>query len=185
MVDVSRVRTSWTGFRGAPGVTTMYFLDTATCVESLHAFWTSMAGDLPGDVVIQVEDSGDIIDSETGDLTGSWVSDAVDPINGAGGNGYAAPVGACIDWLTSTIANHKRLRGRTFVVPLDAGGFSADGSPKDTLVTHFEAYGETLISEQSTSFVVWHRGTGTNGSVGLVTSAHVPDMAAVLRSRRD
>jgi hypothetical protein len=90
-----------------------------------------------------------------------------------------------IDWLTSTIANHKRLRGRTFVVPIDNGGFSGDGTPKDTLVTAFEAYGATLIEEQSTSFVVWHRGTGTNGSVGLVTSAHVPDMAAVLRSRRD
>ena len=185
MVDISRVRSAWTGFRGAPGVTTMYFLDTATVVESLHAFWTSMAGDLPGDVVIQVEDSGDILDSETGELTGTWVSDPVDPVNGVGGSGYSAPSGLVIDWLTSTIADGKRLRGRTFVVPTDAGGTSSDGTPKDTVVTAFETYGATLIEEQSTSFVVWHRGTGTNGSVGLITSAHVPDMFAVLRSRRD
>lgn len=185
MVNISRVRSTWSGFLGAPGVTTLYSLDTLTFVTDLQVFWESMAGDLPTGVSIQVEAAGDVIDSATGNLVSQWVANEVPVVEGAGGNGYAAPVGACIDWLTETIANHKRLRGRSFIVPLDAGAFTGDGTLNGTLIGHLEEYATAFIESQSTSFVIWHRGTGTNGSVGLVTSAHVPDLAAVLRSRRD
>jgi hypothetical protein len=163
----------------------MYFLDTATAVESVHEFWVSLEADLPNDVHIQVEDSGDVLDSETGDLTGTWVSDGVDIVDGGASTGYSAASGAVVDWLTSTIADSKRLRGKSFIVPLAGGAYTAAGVLNSTFVTALEAYGATLISTQSTSFVVWHRGTGTNGSVGLITSAHVPNTVAVLRSRRD
>lgn len=166
-------------------MTTMYFVDTATAVESVHAFWASMSGDIPPDVDIQVENVGDTIDSATGVLTGAWAADPVAVVHCGGGGIYAAPVGAVIDWLTSTIANGKRLRGRTFLVPLSFDRFQADGTLEDNTRDSIQAYGETLISEQSDSFCIWHRGTGSDGSTGIVTSAHVPDMAAVLRSRRD
>jgi hypothetical protein len=63
--------------------------------------------------------------------------------------------------------------------------FQSDGSygtaPRATL----QSAADALIASQSASFVVYHRGTGSDGTNGLVTSAFVPDMAAVLRSRRD
>lgn len=198
MVDLSRVRASWSGFNGGPGVSTFYTTSTDTIVESLHAFFTSMAGDLPGDVNIQVEDTGDIIDSVTGELLDTWVSDPVSPVVGGGGNGYAAPAGAVINWLTSTVLDGHRVRGKTFIVPLDAGGFTIDGSLNNTLIGHFESYANTLISEQSATFMVWHRPAAAvaaqggrparaahAGGVGLITSCKVPDLAAVLKSRRD
>jgi hypothetical protein len=163
----------------------MYFTDTDTAVASVHAFWLDMAPELPGDVTVQVESSGDILDDATGDLIDTWVSDPVDPVHCSGPGTYAAPAGACIDWLTATIANHRRLRGRTFLVPLIAADFDADGSLNDRVHTALKSFGDTLIAAQSASFVIWHRGTGTTGSSGLVTSCVVPDMAVILRSRRD
>lgn len=163
----------------------MYFLDTATAVESVHAFFTSLAGVIPTDVTIQVESTGDVLDSETGDLTGYWVADPAEAVNCTGDTPYAAPVGAVINWLTSTIGPHRRLRGKSFIVPICGANFDVDGSLNSTMQSTLKAYGDTLIEEQSTSFVVWHRGTGTDGTTGLVTSCAVPDIAAVLRSRRD
>lgn len=185
MGDISRVRSTWTGFLGAPGVTTMYFVDTSTAVESVHAFWASMSGDIPGDVDIQVESAGDTIESTTGALTGAWVSDPVAVVHCGGSGVYAAPVGACVDWLTGTIAHGRRLRGRSFIVPITASSFQSDGTLLDAFKDNLTTYATTLITEQSASFCIWHRGTGSDGSTGIVTSAHVPDMAAVLRSRRD
>jgi len=185
MTELYRVRSAWTGFIGGPGVSTMYFLDVATAVASVHTFWTDILAKLPSDVHIQVENSGDIIDDATGDMTGAWSSDAVAVVNGTDSGEYAAPCGACVNWLTEDIAAGRRLRGRTFVVPLAAGAFQADGSINNTFLALLQSSADALIAAQSTSFVVWHRGTGTDGSNGLITASKVNDRVAVLTSRRD
>jgi len=183
--DIYRVRSAWTGFIGAPGVTTMYFLDVATAVAAIHTFWTDIHTYLQDDTHIQVENAGDIIDDATGELTGAWTAEAVTEVTGTISDAYAAPVGAVVNWLTDTIADGRRLRGKTFLVPMANRTFAADGTlatdPRAMLVTA----GNAFIEAQSTSFVVWHRGSGSDGSAGLVTSCTVPDRAAVLRSRRD
>ena len=185
MTEIYRLRSAWTGFVGGPGVTTMYFLDTATAVASVHTFWNDIKAQIPSDVTITVEPSGDIIEDSTGALTGTWTSDASTPITCTGDGEYAAPVGGVINWLTETIGPHRRLKGRSFIVPTTGNMFQNDGSygtaPRATL----QSAADALIAAQSTSFVVYHRGTGSDGTNGLVTSAFVPDMAAVLRSRRD
>ena len=185
MTDIYRVRSVWSGFPGGPGVTTMFFLDVATAVASVHTFWTDISDRLPLDVHVQVQNVGDIINDETGDMTGAWSAESVTVVNGASDNPYAAPVGACINWLTETIAHARRLRGRTFIVPISNQDFQSDGSLGAAPRADILAAAEALIESQSLSFVVWHRGTGTDGSNGLITAATVPDKAVVLRSRRD
>src|SRR5665811_2634543 len=108
------------GWTGAPGVSTFYFVDTATAVDSVRAFFQAMSGDIPSGIDIQVESSGDTLESTTGALTGTWIADPVEVVHCGGGGTYAAPAGAVVDWLTSTIAAGRRLRGRTFIVPLTA-----------------------------------------------------------------
>lgn len=185
MADIYRVRSIWSGFSGGPGVSTMFFLDVATAVASVHTFWTDLVGQFPDDVHIQVENSGDIIDDATGDLTGAWSADAVASVNGSSGGVYSAPSGAVVDWLTETITDHRRLRGRTFLVPVISDVYASDGTLDSGHMATILAAAEALVAAQSTSFVIWHRGSGSDGSNGLITAARVPDMAAVLRSRRD
>jgi len=163
----------------------MYFVDVATAVASVHAFWLDCAPLIAGGAQLQVENFGDILDSTTGALTDTWTADPVAVVSAGGGGPYSAPSGLVIDWLTQTVAHKKRLRGKTFVVPITRDAYDSDGSLTSDVVTQMESYGGDLIATQSNSFVIWHRGTGTDGSTGLVTSCHVPDMAAILRSRRD
>ena len=163
----------------------MYFLDTATAVESLHTFWGAIQALIPADVDLQVENAGDIIEDTTGALTGAWTATPVAVVSGSSGDRYAAPAGAVVNWLTETIGGGRRLRGRTFLVPLASGRFQNDGSVDDDGRVIIQEAATALIAEQSASFVIWHRGTGSNGSDGLVTAARVSDMVAVLTSRRD
>lgn len=185
MVDISRVRTAWTGFVGAPGVTTMYFYDTATAVDSVHTFFNNIQTYLPSDVHLQVENVGDVIDDATGNLVDTWTSDSVGEVTGSDGGSYAAPAGAVVDWLTNTIGAHRRLRGRSFIVPLADACYQSDGTLDTTHRAGIQSAASGLVEAQSASFCVWHRGVGGAGSSGLVTSAFVPDLVAILRSRRD
>jgi hypothetical protein len=154
-------------------------------VASLHTLWNDLAPKLPSDVSIQVENTGDIIEDTTGDLTGAWSATAVAVVNGGDGGIYAAPVGAVIDWNTETIVHARRLRGRTFLVPLAGNNFEDDGSLATSPMGVIQTAADAFIASQSASFVIWHRGTGSDGSNGLVLTSKVPDLAAILRSRRD
>jgi hypothetical protein len=90
-----------------------------------------------------------------------------------------------VDWITDTITNRRRLRGRTFLVPIAGNAYQTNGTLYDSARTALQTAATAFVAAQSTSFVIYHRGTGSDGSNGLVTSAFVPDMIAVLRSRRD
>jgi hypothetical protein len=185
MPEIYRVRTGWTGFIGGPGVTTMYFLDVATAVASVHTFWSELLSRFPTDVHLQVENVGDIIEDSTGEMTGAWSADAVGSLTGTGDGNYAAPAGCVVNWLTDTVTAGRRLRGKTFLVPLAGGTYDGDGSIGAASLSAIQAAADALVVGQSTSFVVWHRGSGTDGSNGLVTSAKVNDFTAVLTTRRD
>ena len=186
MGDLYRVRSVWTGFLGGPGVSTMYFVDVATAVNSVDTFWRAIADRLPEDVHIQVENAGDVIDDATGDLTDSWSSDATEGIDGTAAGSYSAPAGIVVDWLTATVLDGRRVRGRTFIVPMSAGGYDTNGTPSAAFITDIQNAADELVLAQSSSFYIWHRpGGGHPGGSAQVTSAHVPDFTAVLRSRRD
>lgn len=198
MTQLFRQRTVLTGFPGGPGVATMYFLDVATAIESVSALWGTLSNNMPTDVIITPERTGDIIEDTTGALVGQWQGGVVTAHQGANGGAYAAPAGAVLSWRTSTVLDGKRVRGRTFVVPLGAGAYEANGSLVGGFITGAVAAGTQFILEQSASAVIWHRpykgraATATRparpahlGGHGLITECRVPDLAAVLRSRRD
>lgn len=198
MTTLLRQRTILSGFQGGPGVATMYFLDVATAIESVSRFWSSLTAILPNTVHITPERTGDTIEDTTGALTGSWIGGVVTASAGQNPGAYSAPSGAVVDWRTATVLDGKRLRGRTFVVPLAAGAYQDDGTLGAGAIGTIQAAATQFIVEQSNSAVVWHRpykgraAVGTLparpahlGGHGLITASRVPDLAAVLRSRRD
>src|SRR5665811_735556 len=118
MTNINRMRATWTGFTGGPGVSTFYGLVSGASLPDLRAFFLAIAPMLPSTVTIQVEDYGDVIEDTTGALVGSWTDSPVLPVVGSDPTQYPAPAGCVVNWLTSTVLDGHRARGRTFIVPL-------------------------------------------------------------------
>jgi hypothetical protein len=146
---------------------------------------------LPAGLNITVPGAGDTIDDATGNLTGVWAAATPNAIVGTGYPNNFAGVGACVGWTTGQIVTgasgraHK-LRGRTFMVPLQANAADPTGTLADADLTNLRACAAALMGAGGLG--VWHRPTtkgGSNGSSGAVISFKVRDKVAFLSSRRD
>lgn len=198
MPNIHRVRVAWTGFPGAPGVSTFYALNGTTFIPHLQIFLTGVAGQMPNDVTLQIENTGDIIEAVSGDLMGSWAGAAQTPIVGSQSGAYSAPTGAVVNWLTGDVLDGHRLRGKTFLVPLANSAYDLTGSLGAEPLGAYRDYARSLSEDYDPNFVVWHRPraakaadgsrpavTARAGGYSVVTGSSVPDECVVLRSRRD
>lgn len=192
---IDRIKVTWTGFQGAPGVSTFYSLNAYNDLTQLHTFFAAVAGMLPADVRISFSGTGDILDETTGALTGSYAWDTPADVVGTNASDYAAPVGMIVDWETGVVQDGHRLRGKTFLVPLSGDMFATDGTPDASAVGTLQGAAAALA--ENGDLVVWHRPraakpevsipavTSRAGGYASISSATVPDLAAVLTSRRD
>jgi len=198
MTELHRVRTHFFDFQGGPGICTMYALDVDTFLTDLSTMWSAFVGYMPTGLNVAVEASGDLIEDTTGEITGAWTSDPATLRTGTRDGVYSAPAGGCINWLTSTIVDGRRLRGRTFVVPLGFNTTDASGQLASAVHTTLVNASTDFKNAQDASFVVWHRPVEAKaatahseevvaraGGHGLVTGVKVMPGVAVLRSRRD
>jgi len=187
MVNINRVRIAWSGFIGSPGVSTFYCLDPLPFRAALWTFMQAFAGSLPSDVTLTMEPEGDVLDPLTGDVVNSYTDPNVYTCPGTGGTGaYAAPVGVVAHWLTGTIINGHRLRGRTYIVPTKGSLFDFTGTVNPTDLAAIRSWCVTLVTSAAANFIVWSRPTAVHaGGYAVVTGSSVPDLAAVLTSRRD
>lgn len=192
MGTMQRVRVILSGFPGGPGVSTFYFIDAATALPALHAFWDQCVGNMPTTVQAQVQNTGDVVSDVDGSLTGSWSGPAQLPLSGVRAGSYAAPSGLCVTWGTNVILDHHHVRGRTFVVPLGGACYQSDGSLDNAVVTSLETAAFNLITAPTGNLLVWHRPrkatatlTAHPGSQVEVVSGVIRDKVVVLRSRRD
>jgi hypothetical protein len=193
MANIAEIQVSWSGFPGAPGVSTFYS-DAAASIPlaSLRTFFDAIKTRFPSSVTWSFPGVGDIFDSGTGALIGSWTQAA--PANlvatGSAGN-WVGPAGAVVNWQSSTIVppvppkvSGHRLRGRTFLVPFDTNQFD-NGSLVGLTVTNVQTAADALVTAAGADLRLWHRPiAGAGGVAGSIVSAKVPDLAAVLRSRR-
>lgn len=203
MTSVERMRVLWTGFKGGPGVSTLYFNDAASAQGDVGSLFSALTSSIPAPVVLQVEAFGDTITVEDGAITGTWVGTPTTPMPCTTTGPYPGPAGGLIEWKTAGVVARRRVSGKTFLVPLDNGQFGADGTLLDTFVTALITAAQGLVAAQSGNFKVWARpqiaeGAFTDrkgvvhparaaraGSIHDVLGARVPDKAVVLRSRRD
>lgn len=185
----------WNGFAGAPGYTNLHFLhpDTpsqadldATAVK-VKTFLQTIAPYLPSTASISYPGTMDKLDTGTGELLDVFNIPVQATTSGASGSAYSAAVGACVNWQATGIVNGRRLRGRTFLVPL-AGAFQTDGTLDTSFLSTLRTAATTFATSTSgLDISVWHRPSpgGSDGAAGEVVSATVTDKTAVLRSRRD
>lgn len=206
MGDILRVKMRWGGMPGAPGMSVFHFthpsgvftdLDAGAAQEAVDRVDTFAAGVvfwMPYQTTLEVLADVELIDGASGDLEDVFgtTPDATRTSPQSAGQVYAGPVGAIINWKTATIRNGRRLRGKTFLVPLNGGVFSDNGTPAAGLITSLNTHATALRAVGTdTQLCVYGRpmtpaiGITPEGVAGKVTSHNVPDFAAVLRSRRD
>jgi len=187
VTSLQRVRVHWSGFTGAPGVNTLFYQDApADPAPDLFTFFNAIKALLPTSVTISIDNSGDLIDDATGNLVGSWSGTSASTVTGTVSALYAGPAGAVMDLRTSTVVGKRRLQGRMFLVPLITDAYQSDGTLATSALGTLQAAATALLASTSGADLrVWHRPTpGHVGSSAAVTELRVPDLAAVLRSRR-
>jgi hypothetical protein len=93
-----------------------------------------------------------------------------------------------ISWSTAGVRNGRRIRGRNFIVPLSNEAWDIDGKIKQVAYGSLQTAADALITGSDvTRLQVWARPTApgaTDGETAVVTSYRIPDMSAILRSRR-
>ena len=201
MASLLRVKARWSGFQGSPGYSVFHFAgfagaepttsEATVAVSKVQAFFFAIRTSIPTGCVILVEPDVDVIESTDGKLVSVLNGGAPGPVNGgaSAAAGYATAVGAVVTWRTAGIRKGRRVKGRTFLVPLSSVAFSPDGTLNGDIMYSLTQASLGLSDTQSSPDLGVYGRPSTKGATdGVwfpVASYSIPDMGAVLRSRRD
>lgn len=194
----------WTGFPGSPGYSNFHFTvdggfwDGGVIGSEAQAAADDAAADvrgafikvanlLPDTVTIQVDTEAEILNSDTGEILGVVETDST-PVTGASSStSWSGASGGVVNWRTNDYRGGRRIRGRTFMVPLAGNAYEDNGTLSTEGRDDLQSFGNALVNGSgSADFGVWSRPrNGAGGVFATVVGSNVPDMAAILRSRRD
>lgn len=187
MANLARVRTVWAGTPiVGGGVSTFYFAESHSgFIAAVSAFWTALAPRIAPGVQLTTENSGDLIDIETGAITGSYTDGSTSVINSSGTGNFAGGVGCRIRWATNGISNKRRVRGSTFIVPLTASSYDNDGTLTPSCLTVVGGAAGGLFSAAAGDLKIYTRPrAGSGGKANSVVNYTTPDKVSWLRTRR-
>jgi hypothetical protein len=203
MTPIQRIRVTWDGFIGAPGVSTFYANTAATLVPQLNTFFAALVNTFPTDVHIKVQPEGDELESTTGELTGGWAGGASAPVVGSGAGGYSAVSGELVQWKSPAVLSGRRLRGHTFLVPIVSAAYDASGQVAASYLAICQAAATALIAASAGNMLLYQRPrvaragwtdyrghvhpavTARSGGYGPVTTGTARAIVTELKSRRD
>lgn len=178
----------WQGATGLPGYTRLRWSGAQTAsgagaiAANMRTFFDSIKSLLPVAVTISFGEVAQIFDTDGSLIDEVAVTPLPSPVVGTSATNFAAPAGAVLNWVTGEFVSGRRVRGRTFLVPLAQSAFQGDGTISTAALSLLTTSATTLIGSNPNNLVVW-RHTPPR-SVHAVTGVSVPDRAAVLRSRR-
>lgn len=193
MATIHRYMVTTGGFQGSPGYSAFHFRypsepgSTPTIGTALHTlFDTYKSLMVAGLWTAQFSPTYQVLDETTGVLLDE-LSEATTPatVTGTGGNRQASTTGACLSLKTTTVHSGRKVRGRSFVVPLSDIAYDPDGTLTSIAIGILQGAGAALIADVSLApWCVWARPVAGAGGVGApITAVSVRDRAAVLRSR--
>jgi hypothetical protein len=192
-----KTTTVWSGFQGAPGYTVMYFDPAGAHTEAgagaangrVRTFFAFLQQYLSTSTTLTFNQNVDQVDPVTGELVNSFSPTQPGILIGTGTANQAAAAGACVTWRTPKIVAGKRLRGRTFIVPLSVGAYEPNGTLTGNALGDLRTAAAALVADSPLApprLCVWHRPIAkTGGDLGIANAATVADKTAVLTSRRD
>lgn len=165
--------------------------DVQVAVDRLRTFFDAIKLYIPSQVTIQVLGEVEVLEETTGQLLDVLVATTPAAVVGTAvaSTPYAAAVGAVVSWRTGVVRNGRRIRGRTFLVPLSSTAFDSSGTLIAAALTTMNAAATALRDATTIADLgIYARPTGpgaTDGLWALVTGHQIPDMGSILRSRRD
>lgn len=200
MATIARVKARWT----IPGAGTAYSVfhfgntaledpvqaDADAALTKVTAFFTTVKAQLPAQVSVTVQNEVELIQPHDGALTGILAGPVQAAQTGTAGAtaSWAAAAGGVITWNTAGIRNSRRVRGRTFLVPLSSEAFDTDGTLKLAQLNNLNT-GATALRDTAgeIDLMVYARPTApgaVDGEAFAVSGHRIPDMGAILTSRR-
>ena len=182
MAELKRVRVSWTGWPGGPGVSTFHYeTPNAPPLADLRTLFGVIAQYVKSGIVLQVENVGQVIESTTMKAVAGWSAGVQTPLTASGGVNFAAPCGGYIQWKSGVFVGGRESRGKTFMVPLSSSWYDAEGTIHPTCKTAIDgAIATYLAAGGSVQRIVNRKEFGFTS----VSSGSVVDRAVVLTSRR-
>lgn len=168
--------------------------EASNAATATRTFFDAIKGVLPGVVKIDVLTDVEILDVATGNLMGVQTASAQAQVVGSLAQtvSWAAPSGVCITWNTAGLrtvtSKPRRVRGRTFIVPVATNVFDSDGTLTTAALTTLNTAATGLRGNFSgQEFGVYGRpgpGGSPAGVYHSVTGHRITDQVAILRSRR-
>lgn len=205
MAVMLRVRAIGTGWTGAPGLLTTYWIpgtvggstaDATDVVARVRACLFAARSSAMNTVVWNVDPTCDAIDAADGSLTGSYTGTLPASVVGSGtGELYAPGTALLVRAHTNGVIRGRKVQGRTFWGPTTEASVTA-GAPDSGAVATVNGAWTGLLSAGSTASAVcvWSRPLRAvapphaiiaPGGAVLVTGYTVAGFMATIRSRRD
>lgn len=182
MAVLHQIRVTWAGAPGMPGVSTFYTTTSpATLLPKIRTFFEAIKGMIPNTVTISYPSAGNDIDDSTGNAVAGWIATAPANTVCSNTNPYSAASGAVVNWKTAQYLAGRQLRGKTFIVPLNSQSFGTDGRLTALDQTAIQTAASNLCATVGDLYVY----SSAHHTSAAVTTASVPRLGAVLRSRRD
>ena len=189
-----RVTVGWSGGKIGTGFTNLFFTEGISTAQlandAVRAFFTTALGtsgqQLPSGITLTFPTSIDVLEPATGILVTTVGVTTPGTVVGSDPGVYAAPAGACVTWRTAGVVAGRRVRGRTFLVPLGASALQADGTPSALFMSDLNTAAAGLIAA-APELVVWHRPSSLAAGDGApypVLGFMANDKIAMLTSRR-
>ena len=185
-------RPQWNSAHGGPGVSVFNVRLSGAALttgpqqiaDNIHTFFADVAQHMPDDISFTFPAEVAEMNTTTGTLEAIHPVNAPAQVTGGNANSYMGAAGTSVIWHTEAIVAGRRLRGRTFLVPLVAGAFHTDGTLISTTAGLILQSANNLISDMENvgSLAVWSR---THGVLADVAQPSLATLGSVLRSRRD
>lgn len=200
MPEMIRVKINWTGFVGGPGYTNLHFEPTVdgpitqevvdAAVAKVDTFLVELRYSTPVAVTTRVDPIVQEVNELNGDLEDFYTATTAAAAPGMSTAGYSSASGACINWYTNEVKNGRRVRGRTFLVPLGSDQYDTTGTLTTSFLTGMNAAAALLSDDTDAArLVVWHRNPVgqiiPEGGAYAVSAWTLADKVAMLTSRRD
>jgi hypothetical protein len=194
-----RVKVNWTGFVGSPGYTNFHFepvpesdpISQATvdsAVTKVSTFLTAIRPYLPLVVTTGIDPAVAEIDEQNGEIQTYWNATPPAATAGAMTGNYTAGAGFCVNWATGGVRKGRRVRGRTFIVPIGSTSMDTDGTFNASHLTAWRTAANALhVDSNGVRLVVWAKTPGAiipDGGAYDVVTASINDKVAFLTSRR-
>jgi hypothetical protein len=182
---IRRTSVAWQTGIGGAGVSNFYSAFGVDVTAELGTFFNAIKALFPTAVTWDIPSAGDVLDEVSGLLTGAWTGGTAATNNGTLATAYAGGTGVFVRWTTNGIVGGRRVRGRTFLVPLATASYDTNGTVATATLTPLNAACATLVG--AGKLQIWHRPTSptsNDGSAHIVTGGTVPDKVTSLRTRR-